>query len=379
MGARLLFFVSEDWYFCSHRLPVALAARAAGYEVGVVTRVREHGAVIRGHDLRLFPLELERGGLNPLRDLGALAALVRVCREFRPDILHAVAVKPVAYGAIAAALAGVPHTVNALGGLGYVFTSERLLARLLRPLALLAYRLALRRKSAWLILQNEDDLDALEARGIASRERTTLIRGSGVDLTRYRSVPEPDGVPLVVMPARLLWDKGVAEYVAAAETLKRDGVAARFAIAGDVDPENPASIPREWIEAKANDGAVEWWGWQDRMSEVLARANIVCLPSYREGLPKALIEAAACGRAIVTTDVPGCREVVADGENGFLVPARDAAALAHALGRLIGDRDMRSRFGAAGRTRAEREFSVERSVEATLALYRELLEDQARL
>jgi glycosyltransferase involved in cell wall biosynthesis len=373
MGARLLFFVSEDWYFCSHRLPVALAARAAGYEVGVVTRVREHGAVIREHGLRLFPVELARGGLNPLRDLGALGRLVRVCREFRPDILHAVAVKPVVYGAIAAALAGVPHTVNALGGLGYVFTSRRALARLLRPFALLAYRVALGRRSAWLILQNPDDLAALEARGIASRERTTLIRGSGVDLCGYRVVPEPEGVPLVVLPARLLWDKGIAEFVDAAERLRRDGVVAKFALAGDIDPENPASVPRDWIEAKVRSGAVEWWGWQERMSEVFGRASVVCLPSYREGLPKALIEAAACGRAIVTTDVPGCREVVADGENGLLVPARDAVALARALGRLIRDRPLRTRFGAAGRVRAEREFAVDRVVDATLAVYRELV------
>ena len=373
MGARLLFFVSEDWYFCSHRLPIALAARAAGYEVGVVTRVREHGAVIRDHGLRLFPLELARGGLNPLRDLGALRGLVRVCREFRPDILHAVAMKPVVYGAIAAARAGVPHTVNALGGLGYVFTSGRVLARLLRPFALLAYRFALGRRSAWLILQNADDLAALEARGIAARERTTLIRGSGVDLAEYRVVPEPEGVPLVVFPARLLWDKGIAEFVAAAETLQRDGVAARFALAGDIDPENPASVSREWVETKARSGAVEWWGWQDRMPEVYGRANVVCLPSHREGLPKALIEAAACGRAIVTTDVPGCREVVADGENGLLVPARDPAALAGALKRLIGDGRPRARFGAAGRVRAEREFGIDRVVDATLAVYRGLL------
>lgn len=373
MGARLLFFVSEDWYFCSHRLPIALAARAAGYEVGVVTRVGQHGAAIRDHGVSLFPLELARGGLNPVRDLGALRTLLRACRGFRPDILHAVAMKPVVYGAVAAAFAGVPHTVNALGGLGYVFTSEQRLARLLRPFALLAYRLALGRRSARLVLQNADDLAALEARGIASRARTTLIRGSGVDLAEYRPAPEPVGVPLVVFPARLLWDKGVAEYVAAAESLKRDGVAARFALAGDADPENPASVPRDWIEGKVRAGAVEWLGWQDRMSEVFARASIVCLPSYREGLPKALIEAAACGRPIVTTDVPGCREVVTDGENGLLVPARDVAALSRALGRLIGDSVLRTRFGAAGRARAEREFAVERVVDATLAVYRELL------
>ena len=370
---KLLFFVTEDWYFCSHRLPLAIAAREAGYEVAVLTRVQHHAAQIEAAGLRLIPFDLSRRGKNPLREFAVLCRLCRVYRREKPDLVHQVALKPVLYGSLAAWLAGVPHVVNALAGLGHLFTSGGWLTGLLRACIKLAFRALLNGGRRKVIVQNPDDFRLLvEACGLKP-EVGVLIRGSGVDLAQFRCVPEPEGVPLVVLPTRVLWTKGVGEFVEAARRLKAEGVAARFALVGDPDPENPAAVPPDQLDAWRREGAVECWGRRDDMAEVLAGCHIVCLPSYREGLPKALIEAAAAGRAIVTTDTPGCREVVRAGDNGLLVPARDAKALAEALRGLIADADSRRRMGQRGREIAEAEFSVERVAAETLAVYRALL------
>lgn len=369
---KLLFLVTEDWYFCSHRLPLACAARDAGFDVSVATRVRAHGEKISAAGLNLIPLGLQRSSRNPWRELAAINEIARIYRCVAPDIVHHVAMKPVLYGSLAAKIVGVPKVVNALAGMGYVFTSHKLSARLLRPLITLALRALL--KNGRVILQNPDDRASLIAAGVLEAEQVRLIRGSGVDTALFRFLPEPDKLPpQVVLPARMLWDKGVDEFVAAAQILKQDGVDARFLLAGERDPDNPADIPLAQLQAWHDAGNVTWLGRQDNMPALLAQANIVCLPSYREGLPKALLEAASCGRAIVATDVPGCREAVQHEQNGLLVPARDAAALAAALRRLIENPALRRQFGRRGREMAEQEFSVEKVTAETLALYRELL------
>lgn len=369
---KLLFLVTEDWYFCSHRLALACAARDAGFDVTVATRVSAHGEQIRAAGLRLISIALRRSGRNPWRELMAIGEIAAIYRNEKPDIVHHVALKPVLYGSLAARIAGVPHIVNALAGMGYVFTSQKTSARLLRPLITLAFRLLL--QGSRVILQNPDDREALLAANILKANQVALIRGSGVDTGAFRCVAEPAAVPpLIVLPARMLWDKGVGEFVAAAHILQQQGIAARFALAGERDPDNPAAIPEKQLQDWHASGVVEWLGQQDDMPALLAQAHIVCLPSYREGLPKALLEAAACGRAIVATDVPGCREAVRHHENGLLVPARDAAALAQALRLLIEDAALRHRFGQRGREMAEKEFSAEKVAAETLALYRELL------
>ena len=367
---RLLFLISEDWFFCSHRLPLAIAAREAGYHVTVATRVTKDGDRIRDAGLDLVPLHWSRRSTHPLRELSALREVVGVFRRVRPDIVHQVAIKPVLYGCIAARLTGVPVVVNAVAGLGYVFASRDLKARALRPVVRAAFHLLLDRENARLILQNADDVEHFVRERIVHRPRVTLIRGSGVDPDRFTVVPEPDGDPLVVLPARMLRDKGVEEFVAAARSLRRSGVAARFALVGSPDPENPACIDEARLKAWEAEGVVEYWGWRTDMTAVFQQAHVVCLPSYREGLPKALIEAAACARPIVTTDVPGCREVVRDGDNGFLVPARDEARLADALRRLVASASLRERMGRRGRERAEQEFSLDRVIRETLDVYR---------
>lgn len=362
---KLLFFVTEDWYFCSHRLALAVAAREVGFKVVVVTRVREHGEVIRRADLNLIPFEISRRGMNLFMELGALTRLTALYRREKPDLVHHVAMKPVLYGTLAARLAGVSHIVNALAGLGWLFTSVKLMARFIKPLVRLTFRFLLRQTSV--IVQNPDDTALMAGVGVGN---VHLIRGSGVNVAVFRPEPEPTGPPLVVLPARMLWDKGVGEFVEAARQLKARGVVARFALVGEPDPENPATVSKTQLTAWHDEAAVEWWGQRADMAQVYAQAHVVCLPSYREGLPKALLEAAACGLPIVTTDVPGCREIVRNGNNGLLVPVRDAPALAEALARLVADPDMRRRMGERGRVLAVGEFSQEQVIAETLAVYR---------
>lgn len=370
--AKLLFLVTEDWYFCSHRLPLARAAKAAGYEVIVATRVGRHGEAIVAEGFKLIPIGLRRSSHNPLRELFAIAEIAAIYRRERPDIVHHVALKPVLYGSLAARLARVPGVVNALAGMGYVFSSATLKARLLRPLVVGAFRLLLGARNSLLILQNPDDRRMLVDSGVADAQRTRLIRGSGVDIGSFMPTPEPGGIPVVMLPSRMLQDKGVMEFVEAARLLRQRGVVARFVLVGDSDSENSAAIPDTQLEAWHKDGVIEWWGRCENMPEVLAQAHIVCLPSYREGLPKVLLEAAACGRPLVATDVPGCREIVIDGSNGLLVPPRDREALASAIGRLLAAPELRAKMGKRGRELAETDFSVDQVVRQTLAVYREL-------
>ncbi|MFZ5507800.1 MAG: glycosyltransferase family 4 protein [Pseudomonadota bacterium] len=370
-GRHLLVLVTEDWYFCMHWMPIAVAARATGLHVTVATRVVAHGELIREAGLDLVPIDLGRSGTNPARDIATILRLTRLYGRLRPDVVQHIAVKPVLYGSIAARLAGVPSVVNTVAGLGYVFSSTELLARVLRPLVAAGYRMALAPRRHQLVVQNSDDLEFFVRHAGVARERAHVIRGVGVDVERFAPVPEPDGVPCVLLPARLLLDKGVVEFVAAARLLRDRGIVARFAIAGDRDPQNPGAVSAQQVDTWSAEGTVVFLGWQRDMAAVLRTAHIICLPSYREGLPTALTEAAACGRPIVTCDVQGCREVVRDGDNGLLVPPRDPVALADALERLITDATLRQRMGIRGRERALVEFSTGRIVGETLALYRE--------
>jgi len=366
---KLFFFVTEDWYFVSHRLALAVAAKNQGYEVAVATRVRDHGEIIRTAGLRLVPFENSRAGVNPLREAVTLVRLILLWRRERPDIVHHVAMKPVMYGSIAARIAGVSRVINALGGMGWLFTSGTGLASWLKPFVRRALSFALR--SGIALVQNPDDARLLIQLGVP-RSRIRRIAGSGVDLQQFRPHPEPAGPPRVVLPARLLWDKGIGEFIAAARLLRRRGVAARFVLAGAPDPVNPSSVAAAQIIEWVAEGVIEHLGWVTDMPKLLAESHIVCLPSYYgEGIPKSLIEAAAAGRPIVTSDMPGCREVVHHGENGLQVPARDVDGLAQALERLIADPALRRRMGACGRVRAEQEFGLDAVIRQTLALYQE--------
>jgi glycosyltransferase involved in cell wall biosynthesis len=369
---RLLFLITEDWYFWSHRLDLARSARDAGMEVLVATRVQDHGARIENEGFRLLPIRLRRRSWNPFSEIAAVIELVRLYRRERPDVAHHVAMKPMLYGSIAARLAGVPAVVNAFAGLGYAFIAEHQSIRLLRSLIGWALRWALALPRSRVIVQNDADRQQLVQAGIVPPSRVSVIRGAGVDTKAFAPSPEPGGTPLVLLASRMLWDKGVGEFVEAVRLLKARGLDLRGVLVGMVDEDNPACIPQERLRSWTADGTVEWWGHRDDMPRVLASANIVVLPSYREGLPKVLLEAAASSRAIVATDVPGCREIVRHHENGLLVPPRDAQALADAIARLAQDQALRQHMGVRGREIIVREFSSEKTANETLALYRSL-------
>lgn len=376
---KILYLVTEDWYFWSHRVPIARAARAAGFEVVVATRVQSHGERILGEGFRLVPLGWRRRSLHPWNEARAVAELVGVYRRERPDVAHHVALKPAVYGSVAARLTGTGAVVNTVAGLGYVFTSRETKARLLnRPLRW-ALRLLFNRPNVRLILQNPDDGRALSEYCAVRPEQTVLIRGSGVDLSRFAPMPEPAGAPNVTMVSRMLWDKGVGELVEVARRLRAAGEPIRVTLVGAPDPENPASIPEERLRAWEREGLVEWLGYREDVADVWRSATIAALPTtYGEGVPKALIEAAACGRPIVATDVPGCREIVKHGETGLLVPPRDTAALESAVRRLSGDAALRRRMGEAGRAHAAAGFSEETVIRETMALYGSLLAGGAK-
>jgi glycosyltransferase involved in cell wall biosynthesis len=374
MGARrVLFVVTADWYFCSHRLPLARAALARGDVVGVATSIDQHGEAIAKAGIEAIDVSFRRRGVRPDRELGVLRELRAAMRRFRPDLVHNISMKPVIYGTLAARMEKVGAIVNTLTGLGYVFSSRDAMARMLRPLVEAGLRRVLATPRQHLVVQNPDDQRLLEADGIVPAGAMTLIRGSGVNTDAFSVRPEAQGEPLVVFPARMLKQKGVGEMVAAARLLRDRGVKVRVALVGTPDPDNPSSVTEAQLKAWHAEGAVEWWGYRADMAEVLRQAHIVCLPStYGEGVPKCLLEAAASGRAIVATDIPGCREAVRHGENGLLVPPRDPAALAEALESLLADAARRREMGERGRRLAVEEFSEQRVVAETLALYERL-------
>jgi glycosyltransferase involved in cell wall biosynthesis len=316
---------------------------------------------------------MNRQGRNPLEDVRTVGKLVQLYRRERPDLAHHVAIKPIIYGSLAARATGVRAVVNAMPGMGYVFLNKQLLSRLIRPGVKLSYRMLLNRENSCTILQNPDDVETWVKWGVMRRDRIELIRGAGVDTKAFAPSPEPPGPPLVVLPARLLRDKGVLEFVEAARRLKAKGISARFALVGEGDYGNPASITASELAGWVEEGVVESFGWRDDMAQVIREAHVVCLPSYGEGLPKALLEAASAGRPLVATDVPGCREIARNGENALTVPPRDAGALARALERIVTDSALRQRLGARGREIVLADFSQETVLAQTLALYDRLL------
>lgn len=370
---RLLFLVTEDWYFWSHRLDLARAAKHAGMEVLIATRVRDYGKRIEDEGFRLIPIRMSRGSRNPMREVAAVLHVLCLYRRERPDLVHHVAMKPMLYGSIAARLVGIPAVVNAFAGLGYAFIADHKSARVLRFLIERALRWALALPRSRVIVQNHTDREQLVQAGIAHPSQVAVIRGAGVDTRIFSSTPEPDGTPVVLLASRMLWDKGVGEFVEAIRLLKARGLDFKGVLVGMVDEDNPACIPQERLRSWQTEGVVEWWGHKDDMPRVLASAHIVVLPSYREGFPKVLLEAAACARPIVATDVPGCREIVQHGVNGLLVPPRDAKALAEAIATLTQDCAMRLRMGTCGREIVRHEFSAEQVARETLDVYRELL------
>jgi len=369
---KLLFLVTEDFYFCSHRLPVARAARDAGFTVVVATRVRDHGEAIRAEGFSLHPLGWRRRGSGVLGHLRALWEIVRLYRSEKPDLLYHVALKPVLFGGLAARLtfpAGKrPALVSAVMGLG-----ASAAARWKRRALGSALRFAT--SDGAIVVQNPEDRGALVGFGL-DPARIALIRGSGVDTAHFAARPDPAGQPVTVaLVGRMLRSKGVLDAVSAIRRLRAGGVAIQLLLAGSPDPDSRDSLSEAEMRELAREPGVEWLGHIADVREVWRRAAIALLPSsYGEGVPKALLEAASCAKPIITSDMPGCREVVTPGETGFLVPPNDAAALAGAVAMLAGDPELRQRMGAAGRARIVAEFADAVVADATLALCQAELE-----
>jgi glycosyltransferase involved in cell wall biosynthesis len=368
MKKKLVFFVTEDWYFISHRLNLALAAQREGYEIFVVTRVQEHRNFLLEKKINVIPVDINRRSMNPLVLIKEAYAVASIYKKIKPDIVHHVALRAVIVGAIAAKLARVKHVVSAITGMGFLFIENNRFPILKKCVKqLFPFLLG---KSA-LIVQNADDQTLLESLGVKS-SRICLIPGSGVDVSLYKSTPLPqEAYPIVMFAARLLWDKGIQEFVDAAYKLQNQKV--RFVLVGQIDTYNPAAISQANLDKWTAGKVVEYWGHRSKMFEVLCQAEIVCLPSYREGLPKVLIEAMACGRPCITTDVPGCRDVVSPGINGYLVPPQNSSELAKAIALLLENPELRQTMGQNGRLRAVNEFNEEKIIEATLSVYRQLL------
>ncbi len=363
----LVFLLTEDWFFASHFWVRALAAKAAGWRVILIARESEATARIRASGIEVIPVAFIRRRLNPFAELGFALQLARLYRQIKPDLVHHIALKPIVIGGLAARLAGSQKIVNAPVGLGFVFSSDKFLARVLKPLVSLGLRLTLTPKGARVIFENPDDMQVLGEAGMVRPEAAVLIRGAGVDIEAFAPAPEPAGPVRVILIARMIREKGVADFVAAARLLKGK---AEFVLAGAPDPGNPNTVTEAELRGWEAEGLVTWLGPRRDVADLLRGAHIACQPStYREGLPKSALEAMASGKPLVATDIPGCREAVVHGETGFLVPPRDPAALAAALERLIGDATLRARFGAAARRRAEQNFSDAIICAQTLLVY----------
>lgn len=375
----ILFIVNAPEYFVSHRLEIAKKAFTVGYRVHVasaITTDADQSAVnvIKGNGFKYHDLPFKRGGVNPIYEAYNIIRCYRLIREVSPTLIHLITIKPCLYGSIAARIAGVTNVVAAIAGLGSIFLAQSWSSKLRRELVVLMLRFGLSKRRSLVIFQNPDDRDVLRAMGVATPERARLIRGSGVILDKYPFVPEPDGTPVVVMAARLLKDKGVVEFVEAARLLKQRSVSVEMKLIGSPDLDNPTSVTQQELDQWAIEGYVEILGYRKDIAAEYAAANIICLPSYREGLPKSLIEAAACGRAVVTTDVPGCRDAITADVTGLLVPVKDPVALARTIQILLESPSVRKKMGQDGRALAEEAFTIEKIVEQHMAIYQELRE-----
>jgi len=370
---KLLFIVNVDWFFFSHRLPIALKAIDVGYEVHLLCAITDKAKHLEELGLIVHPFEFTRRGKNIFKELGSIFSLYKQVKQMKPELIHLVTIKPVLYGGIVARLAKVPALVSAISGLGFLFIKRKgLVPCLLLRVVFSMYRLAMGHSNQKIIFQNPSDMDALVDAGGVSKDKVIMIRGSGVDLDDYPVLPEPRGVPVVIMASRLLKDKGVFEFVEAARILRSRGTDVHFKLVGEPDSGNPESVTTEQVESWRQERAIDCLGFRSDIAQLFSQAHIVVLPSYREGLPKVLIEAAACGRAVITTDVPGCRDAIEPNVTGLLVSARNSVALAEAIETLLSDTQLRQEMGRAGRVLAEREFSIETVISAHLDIYHEL-------
>lgn len=367
---KILFVTTEDWAFITHRLHLGKSAIEAGYEVSLAANSSNHNSVLREHNINFFNWKLKRGSVNILRGLFEVIRIFKILKFYKPDVVHAVALKPVLFVHLASIfLRKKTKFVYALGGLGHLFISNSFKTKVLRYIVILAMRLALRSSDNSLILQNVDDIEVIASLGIRKRENIDLIRGAGVELDKFRVSPIPSNIPKIIMPSRLVWEKGISEFIHAAELINKKKKRAEFILVGEIDNENPSAVPLSTIDSWVERGVVDYWGHILDMRTVYAASSVICLPSYREGLPKCLLEAASCGRPVVAFDVPGCREIVINEKNGLLIEEINGHALAEGLSKLIKSKDLCALQGKRGRKIVETHFSAQKIFSQTFAIW----------
>jgi glycosyltransferase involved in cell wall biosynthesis len=370
---KVLLVANTDWYLYNFRFSLAHYLRSQGYEVILVSPPGQYTPIFKDNHFRWIAWELSRQALLPWQELHSFRSMEQIYRQEHPDLIHHHTIKPVLYGSLAAHRLGMKNVVNSITGRGYVFLSNDSKARLLRPVAKALYRRALNPANYAVIFENEADQQYFVQQKFVPVDRTWLIHGVGVDTQRFTPAPEPEGIPVVLLSGRMLWDKGVGVLVEAARLLKQR-TTVRVVLVGEPDPGNPTSIDKDTLHRWSQEGVVEYWGWQPEMNTVYARCHIVTAPTmYGEGVPTVLLEAAACGRPVVTTDMPGCREIIEDGVTGLIVPPGDPLALANALEQLISDPIRRGRMGSAARQQVILRFTAQQVNAATLAVYSKVL------
>lgn len=370
---RLLFVATEDWYFHLHFLSWGRAARDKGFDVVVAARVNTHREQIEKEGFKLIPIPFIRRSKNVLHELLTLYEIMKIYRRERPDIVLNIGIKPVLYGTWASKLARIPIVINLLAGITEKFHENEWISSLIRHMVNLAYRWGYKGVNPHTIFQNPADIKIFLDCGIAQEENVHLIRGCGVDTNRFNASPEPQGTPIVLLASRMIWEKGVGEFVEAARILQRERTNCRMVLVGDCDPDSTGSVPKATLEEWNTERVIEWWGPIKNMPDIFSQIHIVCLPSYHEGAPMVLLEGASCGRPIVTTDVPGCRQIVKNNEGGLSVPIKNPEALAKAIKTLVESKDLREKMGKRGRQIILEEFSVEIVIDQTIALYEKLM------
>lgn len=371
MTKKLMFLITEDWFFKSHFMERAIAASDAGYNVFVATRISNPNIFGSCDKFSIIPIGFQRSGLNPFRDLYTLFQIIQAYRMVAPDVIHQVAMKPIIYGTIARMILNLKSKIiNAPVGMGYVFTSSEAKAAFLRPIVHSLLKVTLNPQNSKVVFENPDDLyDAVEDK-IVKENDAVLIQGAGVDTNIFKPLKCDNDIPVVTLVARMLVDKGINEFIEAAKIINRRSIVAVFNLVGDPDSSNPASLESSYLQGLSGQFGLYWRGFSKNIAEVYQKSDIACLPSYREGLPKSLIEAAACGLPIVSTDAVGCREVVVHEINGLLVPIKSPTSLANAISRLIVDHDLRIRMGIESRRLAIARFSSEIVIGQTLGVYK---------
>ncbi len=371
---KILFIISEDWYFFSHRLSLAVIAIKSGYEVGLLCRVSKYRKEIEAEGVKVFNWSINRESKNIFKETVAILNIVSILHKFKPNLIHSVAMKPVLYSAIASSYVGHQKSIFALAGLGYIFTSRNNFAKIVRLFLIICFKKIFYNKNNKLVLQNPEDRSLLLDLNVISKNNVHLIRGAGVDTFSFFYKPIPFKNPIIMLPSRMLWAKGVQDFVDCAEIINDKKKIARFVLVGGPDTQNPDTISEYQLEKWNNSGVVEWWGNQDDMPSIIQQATIICLPTfYGEGLPKCLLEGASSGRPIVSYDVPGCREIVVNNYNGFLVKSRSIEGLVKSIIMLLADNDLCIQMGKNGRKLVKNNFTQEIVGKETIQLWEDLL------